>query len=69
MANLPRYFKGPAEFAIYGGPPNGAILRVSGAETIEAAEEIIFTHRKSYPDWTYSIWQAIGGWKEVKPDL
>ena len=58
------YFKGPAEYAIYAGPPGGPILRLSGATTIEDAETIIWDDHKKHPDWTYSIWKA-GSWTEV----
>jgi hypothetical protein len=58
-------FKAPAEYAIYGGPPGGPILRVSGATTLTEAEDIVFGDRKKRPDWTYSIWRSLG-WEKVE---
>jgi hypothetical protein len=59
-------FKAPAEYAVYGGPADGSgpVMRVTGAQSLEQADEIIWDQKKKRPDWSFEVWQA-GGWKRV----
>ncbi len=59
-------FKTPAEYAIYGGPSDGSgpVMRVTGAQNEEQANDIIWDQQKKHPDWTFQVWKA-GGWTRV----
>lgn len=58
-------FEGPTKYSIYGGPPGATPKRVSGYNTLAEIETYIFNHKKSFPNWEYSVWKSLG-WEEVK---